>query len=138
MTTATLEKANQQTAPTAAQANAPAAEKKTFSVVPRHRFERRDEALVFTAVLPGVAPEDLDIQVENERLVLKAEAPEVELSGFRKVYGEISRNRYEASFKIPNQYDPSAIQAGLEAGVLTLTIAPRESAKPIRIPVAAR
>lgn len=136
MTTATLEKQNQQTIPSNRQTNTPATEKKSYSVVPRHRFERRDEALVFTAVLPGVAPNDLDIQVENERLVLKAEAPDVEMDGFRKVYGEISRNRYEASFKIPNQYDPASIQAGLEAGILTLTIAPRESAKPIRIPVA--
>ncbi|CAM2007555.1 Hsp20/alpha crystallin family protein [Acanthopleuribacter pedis] len=136
MTTATLEKESQSLAkPTTTQPAKAAADQRTPAVVPRHRFDRKDEQLVFTAIMPGISAEALEIEVENERLTLKAQTPELGFEGYRKVYGEFGRNRYEASFKIPQQYDPSSIEAKLDAGILTLTMVPRETAKPVRIAV---
>lgn len=132
MTTATLENKTQSHPSSAPSART---RQQTPAVLPRHRFERQDDQLVFTAVLPGIGPDDLDIQIENERVTLKAQAPEPGFDGFRKVYGEFGRNRYEAGFKVPQQYDPASIEAKLEAGLLTLTLAPRETAKPIRIAI---
>ena len=139
MTTATLENTTAQAARSqetgSLQNNTQATARKTAVVVPRHRFDREDDALVFTALLPGVVPEDLDIQVENERVSLKARSQDLQFEGYRKVYTEFSNTHYEANFKVPNDYDGAAIQAKLDLGVLRLTLPKRESAKPIRIQV---
>ena len=135
MTTATLEKtpavktdAQKSPAPESKETNNPI-------VVPRHRFERNDEGLLFTALLPGVAAENLDIQVENNFLRLKATAEAPEFEGYRKVYGEFTQSDYQAAFKIPSGIDASNIKASLERGVLSLTLSKLEEAKPVRIQV---
>ncbi|CAM2067263.1 Hsp20/alpha crystallin family protein [Sulfidibacter corallicola] len=135
MTTATLEKSP--VAKTDTQ-NSPVPESnRTASpiVVPRHRFQRNDEGLLFTALLPGVPAENLDIQVENNYLRLKATAKAPEFEGYRKVHGEFTQSDYQAAFKIPSGIDASNIKAHLERGVLSLTLPKLEEAKPIRIQV---
>jgi HSP20 family protein len=75
------------------------------------------------AEIPGIAPTDIDVQVENDVLTLKGERKyenQEERAGYRRVersYGSFSR-----SFTLPKGTNVEAIEARAENGVLTVTI----------------
>ena len=71
-----------------------------------------DKAWTVTLDLPGVAREDLSIQVEGPivRIETKAEA----------------RRQYKAAYELPQEIDVEATSAKLENGVLTLTLAKKQ------------
>jgi HSP20 family protein len=83
----------------------------------------QDKAYLLRAELPGVAPNEVDIQVENDVLTLRGERKhesEEERDGYRRVersYGSFSR-----SFVLPKGTNTEAIEARADNGVLTITI----------------
>jgi HSP20 family protein len=101
-------------------------------------FEDEHRNVVMRAELPGLAREDIHLAVENDVLTL---------SGERRPSDEIRRDRYHRlerqagafrrSFTLPSLLDPARIEARYEDGVLTVTIPPREEAKPRQIAVQA-
>lgn len=83
----------------------------------------QDNAYLVKAELPGVAAENIDVQVENDVLILRGERKhesEQTRGGYRRVersYGSFSR-----SFALPKGTNVDAIEAQVESGVLTVTI----------------
>lgn len=83
----------------------------------------QDNAYQLRAEIPGIAPADIDVQVENDVLTLKGERKyenQEERAGYRRVersYGSFSR-----SFVLPKGTNVEAIEARAENGVLTVTI----------------
>jgi HSP20 family protein len=83
----------------------------------------QENAYLVKAELPGVAPENIDVQVENDVLTLRGERKhesEQTQGGYRRVersYGSFSR-----SFVLPKGTNVDAIEAQVESGVLTVTI----------------
>ena len=98
-------------------------------------FEGKD-AIVVKAELPGVKPEDVNIHVEKNLLVISGERKlehEENRDGYHRIestYGAFSR-----SFSLPNHVDTSSIDANLDAGVLTLRMPKRAEAQPRKIEV---
>lgn len=93
------------------------------------------EAVTLYADMPGVSAENLDIQVENNLLTLEATA-QIELADDKQpVYAENRTARYRRSFTLSNKLDQNKIQASVKHGVLTLTIAKSEAAKPRKIAI---
>jgi HSP20 family protein len=98
-----------------------------------------DQNLVIKAELPGVDPKDVEVRVENNTLFLKGERKfekESDEGNYHRVersYGSFSR-----SFTLPSSVNTENAQAEYKDGVLTLTLAKREEAKPktIKIEVA--
>jgi HSP20 family molecular chaperone IbpA len=92
-----------------------------------------EDGLVVLADLPGVAPEALDIRVEQRILTITAHvqpAPsgtplhrEYELTGFFR------------QFQLPEEVDTARIEAGLKQGVLTLRLPRAAEQQPRRIEV---
>jgi HSP20 family protein len=82
-------------------------------------FENRDE-LLLVADLPGVDPEGLRINVEEERLLIEASRGDWE---------------YRRSFVMPEGIDRDKIAAKLVNGVLQLTLPKAPAVKPRRIDV---
>ena len=86
------------------------------------------------ADLPGVAESDLDIAVHNNVLTVSGtrqaeERKEDESYAlYERQFGSFSR-----SFSLPDTADGERIEAKLENGVLTLSIAKRAEAKPRKI-----
>jgi HSP20 family protein len=82
-----------------------------------------DSAYLVKAELPGVAPENIDVQVENDILTVRGERKsesEEQRGGYRRVerhYGSFAR-----SFVLPKGTSADSIEAQLEHGVLTVTI----------------
>jgi HSP20 family protein len=95
-----------------------------------------DDDFVVKASLPGINPDDLEITYDNNVLTIKGEVKEekdVEEQRYHlreRRYGSFSR-----SISLPTTVKADAIEAGYEAGVLTLHLPKAEEAKPKRIPV---
>jgi HSP20 family protein len=86
--------------------------------------------------LPGVNPEDLDITIKEQHLVIRGE---------RKIPMEEKNANYhrrerESGFfrrvlRLPAQVDPNKVEASCKDGVLTITLAKPEEVKPRQITV---
>ncbi|TFZ08852.1 Hsp20 family protein [Ramlibacter humi] len=76
------------------------------------RLEQDDKAWTVTLDLPGVAREDLAIDIEGAvvRIETKAEA----------------KRPFKAAYELPQDIDAEATTATLENGVLTLTLAKKQ------------
>lgn len=85
--------------------------------------------------MPGVAPADLEIQVENDSLTVKGTRAAIEQGGKHLHDGRGAERPFVGRFRLGRDIDRSAIQARLENGLLTLVLPRREDEKPKRIEV---
>lgn len=103
---------------------------------PRIDIWESDEELVLSADLPGVSPEDLDIQFENRELRIYGKVgPRHEDHNF--LWGEYGIGDFYRTFTIGETIDSKRISAELQDGVLTLHLPKTEAVKPRRIAVKA-
>lgn len=89
--------------------------------------------LILKADLPDVDLKDIDIQVENGTLTLKGERKFEQKEGYHRIergYGSFIRY-----FSLPDSVDPEKVSADYKNGVLTVTMAKKEVAKPRSIKV---
>lgn len=97
-----------------------------------------DDAFTFTAELPGIAKEAVEITVEDGILTLKGERrfndeDEDEKKNYRRIeraYGTFSR-----SFKLPSAVDAEQIEASFADGLLTVNVRKAELAKTRKITI---
>ena len=100
-------------------------------------YENKDN-LVIEAELPGMKPENVDISIENNVLTIQGKREfekKDEGDNFHRVerhYGSFTR-----SFTLPPTVNSEDASANFENGVLNLTLAKREEAKPRRIEIKA-
>lgn len=92
--------------------------------------------LVLKLEVPGIKQEDLDVQLENQTLTVKGqrkfEKDEKE-ENFRRIerrYGSFTR-----TFTLPQTVDTAVPKATYEHGVLTISLAKKEAAKPKQVKV---
>ena len=86
------------------------------------------EGIVVRMELAGVSPEDVRLIVDGEYLQVtgRREPPEPEPPE-HYVQMEIERGRFERVLRVGSPYDPDAVRASVEAGILTIVL-PRKSA----------
>ncbi|MGH9355194.1 MAG: Hsp20/alpha crystallin family protein [Terriglobia bacterium] len=95
-----------------------------------------DHNLVVKAELPGIDPKDVEVRVEDGTLYLTGERKhekEVKEESYHRV--ERSYGAFTRSFRLPNSISTEDIKADYADGVLTLTMAKREEAKPKTIKI---
>ena len=87
--------------------------------------------------LPGVAKEDVKISIDGRRVSVEAQTrkDEEKKEGDRVVYRERSMSSFARSFTLAAEVDQGACNAKLDNGVLTLTLAKRNSPAVSRINV---
>jgi len=98
-------------------------------------YENKDQ-IVLEAELPGMRPDDVDISVENNVLTIHGERKfekKDEQDNFHRV--ERSYGSFTRSFTLPPTVAADSADAIFENGLLRLTLAKREEAKPRRIEV---
>lgn len=106
-----------------------------------------DEALLLLASLPGVKAEDLEVQLDGDRLTVTATrhepvpSPAAEGVGDDTVttplFRELGDVRWQRSFRLRTAVDADAIEARLEAGELTITLPKAPELRPRTIEVKA-
>ena len=97
-----------------------------------------DDRIVLRADLPGISIEQIELKIENERMILRGERPEAFSSSkgdFRRI--ERPHGRFVRTFALPQSILQSGIRAVMDNGVLEVVLpkhADRRS-KPIKVEV---
>ena len=98
-------------------------------------IDENDGAYVVSAAVPGLAPDDIKVELEGRALTISGEAKADEEGGDgyrRRSFGSLHR-----SLRLPEGVDPDSITASCENGVLTVTIPKPEAARARAIEVKA-
>lgn len=83
--------------------------------------------------LPGVATEDLHIELENEQLQVKASRSDLHTDGEDVVLRERTYGEFHRSYRLPWPVKADAVQAQVENGVLRVVLQKAPEAEPRRI-----
>ena len=85
--------------------------------------------------LPGIDPGPVDLSVEDNTLTVRATRPARTHEGVEFLVAERPTGEFTRQLVLGNGLDLSGISATFDAGVLTVTIAVAETAKPRKIAV---
>jgi HSP20 family protein len=95
-----------------------------------------DDTLVVKASLPGVKPEDLNIEVRGNILTISGESrQEMERREDKFYLNERRSGQFRRSLPLPYEVKVDRIEAEFEDGVLTMTLPKAETAKVKKISV---
>ena len=93
------------------------------------------DSFTITALLPGVRPEDLDIQIVNEIVTIAGELKAERNENDSYLLTERPSGKFHRVLTLPTPLDANKVEADLENGVLTLVIPKAEEAKPHTIKI---
>lgn len=102
-------------------------------------LETKDEIRV-TVELPGVHPDEVEVNLEDNVLAIAGEKLEQEQQAGSDQKWHLSERRYgrfARTFVLPREVDTDRIAASFDNGVLSVSIPKSEKAKPRRIQVSA-
>jgi HSP20 family protein len=103
--------------------------------VPAADIFETEEALTVVLEMPGVATNNVDVQIENNVLRVEGKIDHSAYTGIDPVYTEYNVGHYARVFALSDKIDQEAITARVEDGVLTLTLPKSKDALPRRITV---
>jgi HSP20 family protein len=108
----------------------------TSQWVPRVDIKEEADRFLLYADLPGVDPQDIEVQMDKGMLTIKGERREEGVSETER-YSRIERRHgvFHRRFALPDSADPEGISASGHNGVLTISIPKRPESTPRRIQV---
>lgn len=112
------------------------ADGRTFSV-PMDGYMTED-ALILTAEVPGLKPDDISVTFEGDTLIIRGEFKREENEGKTWLLRERVAGKFERTLTINTPIDGAKIEAEFENGVLMLKLPKAEAAKPKQITVKPR
>lgn len=89
--------------------------------------------VVLRATVPGVAPEDIDVTIEEGVLTINAETPNDSEASF--IIRERRAGKLYRALRLPNTLDVGKAQSEYKHGVLTLTFPKIEAVKARRLEI---
>ncbi|MFO8035398.1 MAG: Hsp20/alpha crystallin family protein [Anaerolineales bacterium] len=94
----------------------------------------KDDEYVVEMIVPGLTPEDLDIEIIKNKIEIQGEftKPEEDVTYLRQ---EIPAGKFRRVIKLPKVLDVEGSEASLEQGVLSLRVPVAEEALPRTIKV---
>jgi len=108
----------------------------TSDWVPAVDIKENDDHFTIVADIPGVAPEDIEVQMENGVLTIKGER-ETEKTEEKDDYKRVERSfgSFYRRFSLPESANPDSVEAKSNNGVLEITIDKQEKTEPRKISV---
>lgn len=100
--------------------------------------EEDQEAFILHVELPGVKPDAVEVNLEENVLTVSSERSfyqDREADGFRRI--ERRFGRFHRAVRLPDRVDPEKVGARYENGLLTITVPKAEETKPRRIEITA-
>ena len=104
--------------------------------IPAVDIYEKEGSLTLVADMPGVSPEDIDIDLNADQLTIRGTVPTQEENG-KVLLREYTVGDYYRQFTLSNEIDREKIQASMKDGVLKLVLPKAEAAKPRKITVQA-
>ena len=108
----------------------------TAEWAPAVDIKEENDKFVLQADIPGVKPEDIEVNMEAGVLTVKGEKKteaKTEKEGYKRV--ERTFGSFYRRFSLPDSADSEAISAKCKHGVLEIIIPKREAVKPKKIEV---
>ena len=106
------------------------------SYMPQFDVKETKDSYVFSADLPGIREEDLDISLNGNQLVVSGKREGEERKETEQYHlHERSYGRFSRAFSLPDGINREQIKAHLKDGVLTLTIGKTPEVQPRRIQI---
>ena len=106
------------------------------AVYPPINIYNDGETYIVRAELPGVSPDNLDLEVTGDTLTLRGERKSEELpEGASYHRRERDTGQFRRSFSLPDRIDSSKVVAKADNGILEIRLPHAESAKRRRIEV---
>jgi len=96
-------------------------------------MKETEKEVVVRAEVPGFEMADLDVELRNNLLFIRAEKKHV--AEEKDKAREYAERRYERVLELPLETDPAKVEATYRNGVLEVHLPRTEEAKPLRIPV---
>lgn len=97
-----------------------------------------DDEIRVRAEVPGIAPEELEIQLSGDVLTLSGTKVDEETTREEgRTYSERVFGSYHRALQLPCPVDPDKVQAKHKHGVVTITLQKAETVRPKRIQVKA-
>jgi len=93
------------------------------------------DAFTIKALLPGVQPEDLEINIVNELVTISGEIKLERDENENYLLAECPSGKFHRVLTLPTPLDSSKVKAELDNGILTLVVPKAEEAKPRTIKV---
>jgi HSP20 family protein len=104
--------------------------------VPNLEVREQDQDYLVRVDLPGMKPEDVSIDVDQNVLTVRGERKrEQQETRGGYAYSEASYGSFMRSVQLPQGVDASKVEARMEHGVLEIAIPKGEEARPRKIPV---
>jgi len=94
-----------------------------------------DDNFLISAMLPGLKPEEVEIQIVNETVSLKGEFKNELDENAAYILQEHPSGKFCRTVTLPDTLNASKAEAKMENGILTLSIPKAEEAKPKTIKV---
>lgn len=98
--------------------------------------EEDDEGITIEAELPGFKTDEIDVNVANGVLTIKAERQAKSTEGKKKRHMTERRyTRVQRAFTLPRTVEGSDVDAHLQGGLLTVRLKKTEESKPRKIEI---
>lgn len=108
----------------------------TGQVIPSLDIAETESEIIVRVELPGVEPENVDLSIVGDRLVIKGEKKkEAEEAGRTFHITECSYGSFLRSIRLPAEVDPDRVTASYKAGVLQITLPKKETVQAKRIKI---
>lgn len=105
-------------------------------MMPAVDVSETEEAVRVNAELPGMAPEDVEVHVENNYLVLRGEKKaQRKEKKENAVHSECSFGSFSRSIPLPAEIQSDKVTATFKNGVLTVTLPKSEKVQTRRISI---
>jgi HSP20 family protein len=105
-------------------------------IAPRLDVAEDENEITLRVELPGVKPEDIQIDVTGDVLTLRGEKScQKDEKGRDFHYCETEYGTFSRTVQLPVSVDPDRVDAAYRDGILTITLTKRPDARPKRIPV---
>lgn len=100
-------------------------------------MQEEDDHLLIRAELPGFEPEEIDVQLHGQQLVIQAEKKQVEEGEKEEKSRWVGTQQVTRSLTLPEEADFEKAEASYRNGVLEIRLPRSETRKPHRIEVKA-
>lgn len=107
-----------------------------FDFAPSCEITEQENNYLMKVDLPGVKKDQVKVEVDGDRLTIRAERKEEKEENTKKRHlSEIAYGSYVRSFSVPQAIDPNKIEAKFDDGVLTVTVPKAQANKAKQISV---
>ena len=104
--------------------------------IPAVDVQESAKAFIFTAELPGLGKDDIEITLEENLLTLSG-SRELDEKTEDETYHRVERayGKFSRSFTLPSQVDNTQVEASFKDGLLSIEVPKSEQAQPRKIEI---